>query len=56
MLAIIRQAEVNKGKVAILSEGLSYSYENLLNASRTLANRLLNDVADLNEQRVSFMV
>jgi malonyl-CoA/methylmalonyl-CoA synthetase len=56
MLAIIRQAEVNKGKVAILSEGLSYSYENLLNASRTLANRLLNDVADLNEQRVAFMV
>ena len=56
MIAIIEQAEANKGRVAILSEGLSYRYEDLLNSSRTLADRLLNGLADLNEQRVAFMV
>ncbi len=42
--------------VAILSDGRSYSYEQLIHASRTVAAALLNGATDLNEARVAFMV
>lgn len=43
-------------KTAIIAEGISYTYAQLLNASSVVASKLLNNKLDLAEERVAFMV
>lgn len=56
MLKLIRNASKQLHRTAIVSEGKSYSYEQLLNESYTIACLLLEENNDLNEARVAFMV
>ncbi len=56
MLKIVSNALLNKLSTAIISEGKSYSYQNLLDESDKLAHILLQSEGDLNEKRVAFMV
>lgn len=54
MLQIINKS--NQHKTAIISNGNSYSYDELRTASQQFANFLLGDDTDLAESRVAFMV
>lgn len=56
MLPLIVQANNNRNKLAIVSEGSSFSYENLITASQSVAAFLLKDTHDLSEARVAFMI
>lgn len=56
MLTLLKKAEENAENEAIISNGKSYTYAQLLASSRNFAKKLLNDSADLNEARVAFMV
>jgi malonyl-CoA/methylmalonyl-CoA synthetase len=56
MLPIIAQAKINKDKVAIHSDGHSFTYEDLTIQSHLLASILLENRKDLKEARVAFMV
>ena len=56
MLKIISNAIAQVGNTAIVSNGKSYSYDELLNASHQFATILLHQKQDLNEARVAFMV
>jgi malonyl-CoA/methylmalonyl-CoA synthetase len=56
MTEFIQQAIKFSGNVAIVSDGKSFSYNNLLQSSAKYASLLLGDRADLNEQRICFMV
>lgn len=42
--------------MAIISEGKSYSYEQLLKTSKTVAANLLQETRDLNEGRITFLI
>lgn len=46
----------NPNKIAIISDGNSYSYQDLQNASEQFARILLNNESDLLETRVAYMV
>jgi malonyl-CoA/methylmalonyl-CoA synthetase len=54
MLQIINKS--NQPKTAIISNGNSYSYDELRAASRQFSNLLLGENTDLAEMRVAFMV
>lgn len=56
MPAIIRKAAEHRERIAIDDEGLSYTYGDLLEASRDLASELLSDQDDLRCRCVAFMV
>ena len=56
MLHLVRQAEYHPGNTAIISDGQSYTYGQLLEQSALFAQRLLNGRSDLNEARVAFMI
>jgi malonyl-CoA/methylmalonyl-CoA synthetase len=56
MPAIIRKAAEHRERIAIHDEGLSYTYGDLLEASRDLASELLSDQDDLRGRCVAFMV
>ena len=56
MTEFIQQASKASGNVAIISEGKSYSYHDLLQSSDQYAALLLNGESDLKEQRICFMV
>ncbi len=56
MLSILEQAEKFKDKAAIYSDGQSYTFQDLINKSGHLANIILQDVNDLKEARVAFMI
>jgi malonyl-CoA/methylmalonyl-CoA synthetase len=56
MLQIFEQAKQQGGKIAIQSNGQSYTYTALLNSSRYLASKLLQQEQDLQQTRVAFMV
>ena len=43
-------------KIAIVSGGNQYSYQTLFEEATLFAKTLLGDAADLNQQRVAFMV
>jgi malonyl-CoA/methylmalonyl-CoA synthetase len=45
-----------KAKIAIISNGDSYTYDQLINESKGSAKALLGEKEDLNEARVAFMV
>jgi malonyl-CoA/methylmalonyl-CoA synthetase len=56
MLSLIKQAHKHPNNTAILSNGQSYSYQQLLEESASFATVLLNGATDLAEKRVAFMV
>jgi malonyl-CoA/methylmalonyl-CoA synthetase len=56
MLPVIEQAHKNLNKLAIFCEGEQFTYAQLVNESGQLANSLLLDKGDLNEERIAFMV
>ncbi|TMM56632.1 long-chain fatty acid--CoA ligase [Maribacter algarum] len=56
MINLIRNAESHLQRIAIKSEGNSYSYQELLDASENIALELLNTNDDLREQRIAFLV
>lgn len=56
MLQLVKNATKNKDRRAIIADGHSYTYQNLLDASAFFATLLLEDQKDLQEARVAFMV
>ena len=56
MILVIEQASRHDGKTAIISDGKSFSYSQLLAASRAFVGLLLGGRPDLLEERVAFMV
>ncbi|MDA1269002.1 MAG: acyl-CoA synthetase [Bacteroidetes bacterium] len=56
MLPIFTQAQRHPHSTAILDSSGEYTYESLSNRSSQIAVHLLQGQADLNEQRVAFMV
>jgi len=56
MNEFIKNAKAHSTRIAIVSEGKSYSYKDLLEASHQYASLLLNNQSDLKEERVCFMV
>jgi malonyl-CoA/methylmalonyl-CoA synthetase len=56
MKHLIRQAEINQDRIAIQQGDRSWNYGNLLAASHRIALDLLDELPDLRESRVAFMV
>lgn len=56
MSALFQHSLTYSARVAIQSEGRSFTYQDLLDSSHLLASILLNGSSDLKEQRVAFMV
>ena len=56
MLNLVRRAQNHAENTAIISDGRSYTYTQLLEQSALFAQRLLNGRDDLMEARVAFMV
>ena len=56
-IPIIDQAiNHNEHSIALRADSGEHSYAELLNRSRTVASNLLDDAADLNEQRIAFLL
>ncbi|GAA4469057.1 acyl-CoA synthetase [Nibrella saemangeumensis] len=56
MLQLIQNATRNAELTAVILDGQSYTYQQLLDASAAIAALLLEDSTDLTEARVAFMV
>ena len=56
MSALFEQAEQSRESVAIIDSTGSYTYGELLDASASVAARLLGDADDLQQQAVAFLV
>ena len=56
MLKLIKNALKNKDRRAIIADGQSYTYGQLLDSSADFASILLENEPDLKEKRVAFMV
>ena len=56
MLSLINRALKRVESTAIISEGDSYSYHQLLESSEKIAQTLLDQQSDLQETRVAFMI
>lgn len=56
MIQLIKRVEKFSNRKAIVSNQQDYSYQQLLNASGSIAAHLLNDSEDLKEERVVFLV
>ena len=56
MIGAIAQASLFPERMAICSDNASYTYRQLLDSSRTIAQVLLNGRQDLQEERIVFMV
>ncbi|MFH6603116.1 acyl-CoA synthetase [Maribacter algicola] len=56
MIRLIERAKDFKNRTAVVSNGASYSYGQLLEASRNVAANLLDGKDDLNEARITFLV
>ncbi len=56
MLQLIARAQQFANQTAILSQNQSYTYAQLLESSQQLASLLLQQIADLQEARIAFMV
>lgn len=56
MRQLIRNATHNPNSTAIIADGKSYTYQQLLDSSGEFATRLLDKATDLNEACVAFMV
>ncbi len=56
MLQLIANAIQNPSNTAILAGGESYTYDQLISGSHQCASMLLNNLPDLQEARVAFMI
>lgn len=56
MINLIQKAGDNRNRIAIKADEISYTYEQLLSASKKIALDLLDGKEDLNEERVAFLV
>lgn len=56
MIQLIKRAEIFSNRIAIVSNQMAYSFQQLLNASGSIATHLLDGLKDLNEERVVFLV
>lgn len=56
MINLVQNAENRLQRIAIKSEGKSYSYQQLLEASKKIALELLQGKDDLEEERIAFLV
>jgi malonyl-CoA/methylmalonyl-CoA synthetase len=56
MIKLIEKAKENPNNQAIISDGKSYNYAQLIEFSEKFATVLLDQKSDLNEARVAFMV
>ncbi|WP_297690808.1 acyl-CoA synthetase [uncultured Eudoraea sp.] len=56
MIELFQKANLHKDRPAIVSNGNTYSYEDLLVRSSAVAANLLNKASDLNQARIAFLV
>jgi len=56
MIELIKRAEKFSNRKAIISNQKTYSYQQLLNVSGSIATHLLEDLKDLKEARVVFLI
>ena len=56
MLELIQRAQGQAERIAVLDTKGTYTYQDLLDASASVANELLDAKADLKESRVAFLV
>ena len=56
MINLIRRANSFKNREAILSNGNSYSYSDLLKRSAQIASKILDGKEDLKGSRIAFIV
>ncbi|WP_273568636.1 acyl-CoA synthetase [Maribacter halichondriae] len=56
MIQLLERSKNFKDRTALVSNGKSYSYDLLSEASQNVAANLLNGKADLNEDRITFLV
>ncbi|MCJ7467744.1 MAG: acyl-CoA synthetase [Maribacter sp.] len=56
MIALIRNAQKYRERNAIISEGITYTYQQLLDTSKDIALALLSGDHDLQEARIAFLV
>ncbi|HAZ45427.1 MAG TPA: long-chain fatty acid--CoA ligase [Cyanobacteria bacterium UBA11369] len=53
---LIDRAKENEDKIAIVATEGAFTYQNLLHTSARIATKLLDNVEDLQEQRVAFLI
>jgi len=56
MIGLLERAKKFNPRTALVSNGNSYSYEELLQASENVASNLLNGKSDLEEARITYLV
>jgi malonyl-CoA/methylmalonyl-CoA synthetase len=56
MITLINNAQKHLERTAIISEGIAYTYQQLLDASKDIALSLMNGKQDLQEARIAFLV
>jgi len=56
MIQLFERAEKFRGRTALVSNGKSYSYDQLLESATTIAAHLLDGRSSLNESRIAFLV
>lgn len=56
MLELFQNALLNPGKVAIVDNGIPYTYQQLLDKSAEIATCLLQGKTDLQEERIAFIL
>lgn len=56
MLQLFANAQVHAASTALLANGRAHTYRQLLDASESLAHRLLDNATDLGEARVAFLI
>jgi malonyl-CoA/methylmalonyl-CoA synthetase len=55
-LPLINRVLEHKDRIAIATNEQTYTYGDLLHTSSQIATNLLQDVADLQEQRIAFLI
>ena len=56
MLSVFKRAEQYDQRLALIDKDQSYSYEDLIKASNTIASALLSEKSDLYEERIGFLI
>ena len=56
MITLLDRAKIFNDRTALVSNGNSYTYAQLLETSNSVAANLINGKTDLNEARITFLV
>lgn len=56
MITLLQRAKNYRNRIALISNGTSFSYSQLLEATDNVAANLLDEKKDLNEARIAFLV